>query len=64
MGLSMANTVRLMSFQFAVIAILLSSLQYKTMSPRLFALIETTVMLIGTSTLYEGMPPSAFDWSY
>jgi hypothetical protein len=64
MELSMAKTWKLMSLQFALFAILFASLQYRSMSPRLYGVLETTAILIGTTTMFEGMPANAFDWSY
>jgi hypothetical protein len=64
MELSMANSVKLMGLQFAVLAFLIGSLQFKSMSPRLYDLIETTIVLLGTTTMYDGMPANAFDWAF
>jgi hypothetical protein len=61
---SMAKTLRLSGFLSAVLVLVLSGLQYKNMSPRAFRVIETTVVLIGTTTMFDGMPANAFDWSY
>ena len=58
------KTTRLMSLQFGVLLILMASLQYRAMSPRLYSFLETTAVLIGTTTMFEGMPANAFDWSY
>ena len=58
------KTSRLMSLQFGLLLILIASLQYRSMSPRLYSLLETTAILIGTTTMFEGMPANAFDWSY
>jgi hypothetical protein len=58
------KTCRLMSLQFGVLLILIASLQYRSMSPRLYSFLETTAVLIGTTTMFEGMPANAFDWSY
>jgi hypothetical protein len=64
MELSMVKTWKLMGLQFALFAILFASLQYRSMSPRLYGMLETTAILIGTTTMFEGMPANAFDWSY
>ena len=56
------KTSRLMSLQFGLLLILIASLQYRSMSPRLYSLLETTAILIGTTTMYDGMPANAFDW--
>jgi hypothetical protein len=53
-----------MSLQFGVLLILIASLQYRSMSPRLYGLLETTAVLIGTTAMFEGIPANAFDWSY
>jgi hypothetical protein len=64
MELSMAKTLMLSGFVSTVIALMLGGLQYKSMSPRAFAVIETAVVLIGTTTMFEGMPANAFEWSF
>ncbi len=56
------KTCRLMSLQFGVLIILMAGLQYRSMSPRLYSLLETRAILIGTTTMFEGMPANAFDW--
>jgi hypothetical protein len=61
---SMAKTLMLSGFVSTVIALMLSGLQYKSMSPRAFAVIETTIVLIGTTTMFDGMPANAFEWSF
>jgi hypothetical protein len=57
------KTCRLMSLQFGVLLILLASLQYRSLSPRMYAFFQETAVLIGITTMFEGMPASAFDWS-
>jgi hypothetical protein len=64
MELSMAKTWKLMSLQLVLFAILFAGLQYRSMSPRLYGVLETTAILIGTTTMFEGMPANAFDWAY
>jgi hypothetical protein len=64
MEVAKAKTWKLMSLQFALFAILFASLQYRSMLPRLYSVLETTAILIGTITMFEGMPANAFDWSY
>jgi hypothetical protein len=58
------KTCRLMSLQFCVLLILIAGLQYRSMSPRLYGLLETTAVLVGTTAMFEGIPANAFDWSY
>jgi predicted acyltransferase len=60
----MRKTVRLMSLQLGLLLILFASLQVRSMPPRMYSFLEATAVLIGTTAMYEGMPASAFDWSY
>jgi hypothetical protein len=60
----MLKTGRLMSLQLGLLLILFASLQVRSMSPRMYSFLEATAVLIGTTAMYEGMPASAFDWSY
>jgi hypothetical protein len=60
----MLKTGRLMSLQLGLLLILFASLQYRSMSPRMYSFLEATAVLIGTTAMYEGMPANAFDWSY
>ena len=60
----MAKTWKLMSLQLVLFAILFAGLQYRSMSPRLYGVLETTAILIGTTTMFDGMPANAFDWAY
>jgi hypothetical protein len=60
---TMTRSVTLMSLPFGLLFVLLASLQYRSMSPRMYNFLEATAVLIGTTAMYEGMPANAFDWS-
>jgi hypothetical protein len=58
------KTGKLMGLQLGLLLMLLASLQVRSMSPRMYSFLEATAVVIGTTAMYEGMPASAFDWSY
>ena len=61
---TMTKSVRLMCLPLGLLIVLFASFQSRSMSPRMYSFLEATAVLIGTTAMYEGMPASAFDWSY
>jgi hypothetical protein len=60
----MTKSVKLMSLPIVLLAMLFASFQSRSMSPAVYGFLEKTAVLIGNTTMYEGMPASAFDWTY
>jgi hypothetical protein len=61
---TMTRSVTLMSLPFGLLFVLLAGFQSRSMSPPVYNFLEKTAALIGNTAMYEGMPASAFDWSY
>jgi hypothetical protein len=61
---TMTKSVRLMCLPLGLLIVLFAGLQSRSMSPRMYNLLERTAVLIGNIAMYENMPASAFDWSY
>lgn len=67
MGLSMTNTLKLFGFEFLLVAVLLSGLQYKTMSPRVFQMLESIALAIGATVPFNLpaiIPANAIEWLF
>jgi hypothetical protein len=60
---SMLDHPKLSGLTFAVLAVVVGGLQYKAMSPRAFAVLTTTVALIGESGFYDGAPVSFWNFA-
>jgi hypothetical protein len=60
----MKKSVTLMSLPIGLVIVLFASFQSRSMSPGMYSFLEKTAVLIGNTAMYEGMPASAFDWSY
>lgn len=57
----MSKASKLTSFLLVTLTIVLSGLQYKIMSPRLYTVLAMTVA-IGSEAIYNGEPASFFNW--
>jgi hypothetical protein len=60
----MKKSVTLMSLPIGLLIVLFASFQTRSMSPGMYNFLQETAVLIGNTTMYEGMPASAFDWTY
>jgi hypothetical protein len=53
-----------MVLALATCGVVMGAFQSKAMPPRVYHVIQTTIVLIGTTPMYEGIPANSIDWFY
>ncbi len=60
----MSRTSKLMVLALATCGVVMGAFQSKAMPPRVYRVIQTTIVLIGTTSTYDGIPVNSIDWFY
>jgi hypothetical protein len=60
----MSRISKLMVLALATCGVVMGAFQSKAMPPRVYHVIQTTIVLIGTTPMYEGIPANSIDWFY
>jgi hypothetical protein len=60
----MSKSAKLTILMVATFGVMMSAVQSKAMPPRVYRVIQTTVVLIGTTSIYDGIPANSIDWAY
>lgn len=58
----MSKTSRLMVLSLTTVVIVICAVQAKAMPPRMYKMIQDTVAMIGTTSMYNGVPVNSIDW--